>query len=1065
MNKKIEPPRPRNELRLKQEANANLVQIENLDYVLENLIQTKKKKIDNTESSTDIPSTTISSQQTTSSSNTITNAITDNSTKITTSETQNQITSTIKTKNNVDNEKKINKLANDEAPSTKEKETKNNGKKNKINEEELTDTGSKKIKIENKKTENKKPKRKKVFQACVVCRKSHISCDNKRPCTRCVKKGIAHLCHDAPKKGSNMMDCNSCPIFPLLKGPYPIQTNIYKPPTFPNYSTSILNSQLNPSPLTNFPIPLLNQKVNTFSYPRLNDSSGLVKQQIINQKQVSPLNNSFDHLLKQVINNQQNLQSPQITSTAISTPSHTQQPTPPLSIPLTSVNSLTPNINNTTLKSTYPLSTSTLSNNLMSPINTISDSTIQNSLETLQKNIQTIQTPQFNSISQKSQISKDSTHITSASEVSSTSSFNTTTEENASINNMLDQIASPHYALPELEFNPSKPCVPFSSVTPIFSSDYINNELSALVNFCQNVSHENGMPSRCKNCPFSRNEQFLLKAADNFNPNMSIEDQLKEIIKEKYKAGLLKPYNYSKGYIRLQKYLDENISILNKQKILNAFNTYQKGFKNAASNITDWDLLSSEESFERLLLEYDSVFASVGIPSCLWRRTGEIFKANRHFAYLVGVPIEQLNNGKMSIYEFMTEDFVANYWEKYSIVAFDSKQKAVITSCVLENPQSFKRSIKCAFSFTVRRDKFEIPSAVIGNFMPYNPQLIYKDPFATNGLGLLGFLSPYSTPSYRPLPRGETGYKGCGCSNTQCCSTLKKELKPESNFTYNYNDNDHQHDSTEEDSYHEGDHEFDECHHHDHNNDCNHNYCNNSYTQNYTNKTTSQIEVNSSCPNESIKNSYCSQCERNEYCARNNPSCNTENTSCDKQCSCNESNTNHFYNSENTSKTEISVNTAVPTTNVTNNPIMNEFMNLDMNQIYPSSKTPVSTVPLMLMNNKTLNATTNNTYTNLSTTINPLMNFTAPLQTSENTLSSINEYFNTSIIQDNIQTKPQSQDEEQQIQQQQLQQLQQELRNKISNQNKDNNLPSLPENDIRNELSDDLLFSILNSKE
>ena len=32
----------------------------------------------------------------------------------------------------------------------------------------------------------------------------------------------------------------------------------------------------------------------------------------------------------------------------------------------------------------------------------------------------------------------------------------------------------------------------------------------------------------------------------------------------------------------------------------------------------------------------------MGIPACLWRRTGEIYKANREFAELVGVDIHML---------------------------------------------------------------------------------------------------------------------------------------------------------------------------------------------------------------------------------------------------------------------------------------------------------------------------------------------------------------------------------------------------------------------------------------
>lgn len=44
-----------------------------------------------------------------------------------------------------------------------------------------------------------------------------------------------------------------------------------------------------------------------------------------------------------------------------------------------------------------------------------------------------------------------------------------------------------------------------------------------------------------------------------------------------------------------------------------------------------------EEAFERLLLDYDRVFSAMGVPACLWRRTGEIYKGNREFTELIGV--------------------------------------------------------------------------------------------------------------------------------------------------------------------------------------------------------------------------------------------------------------------------------------------------------------------------------------------------------------------------------------------------------------------------------------------
>ena len=53
----------------------------------------------------------------------------------------------------------------------------------------------------------------------------------------------------------------------------------------------------------------------------------------------------------------------------------------------------------------------------------------------------------------------------------------------------------------------------------------------------------------------------------------------------------------------------------------------------------------------------------MGIPACLWRRTGEIYKGNKEFAALVNVPIENLREGRLCIYELMAEESAVNYWE------------------------------------------------------------------------------------------------------------------------------------------------------------------------------------------------------------------------------------------------------------------------------------------------------------------------------------------------------------------------------------------------------------------
>ncbi|KAI0357700.1 hypothetical protein OH77DRAFT_1421792, partial [Trametes cingulata] len=135
----------------------------------------------------------------------------------------------------------------------------------------------------------------------------------------------------------------------------------------------------------------------------------------------------------------------------------------------------------------------------------------------------------------------------------------------------------------------------------------------------------------------SKTERFFLTAAD--QASGSRNERLNMVIRSKYEAGLLKPYNYVKGYARLSRWMDRNVSQESKQKILQPLSVLRPKFRAIAQSesLTDIDLVFIEEAFERLLLDYDRVFSAMAIPACLWRRTGEIYKANREFAELVGV--------------------------------------------------------------------------------------------------------------------------------------------------------------------------------------------------------------------------------------------------------------------------------------------------------------------------------------------------------------------------------------------------------------------------------------------
>jgi PAS domain-containing protein len=210
-------------------------------------------------------------------------------------------------------------------------------------------------------------------------------------------------------------------------------------------------------------------------------------------------------------------------------------------------------------------------------------------------------------------------------------------------------------------------------------------------------------------------EKYYMTAADPSGTDAP-EERMRKLLQAKYEAGLLKPFNYVKGYARLNTYMEKNLEVGLRQRILRQLDQFRPKFRERMQRLTDMELIMVEMWFERKLMEYDRVFASMAIPACLWRRTGEIFRGNREMAELIHVPVEHLRDGKLSIHEIFVADSLVSYWERFGSIAFETSQKAMLTSCILHSPpgvvtgrDKYKDiekdgTLKCCFSFTIIRD-------------------------------------------------------------------------------------------------------------------------------------------------------------------------------------------------------------------------------------------------------------------------------------------------------------------------------------------------------------------------
>ncbi|KAI4718745.1 hypothetical protein E4T48_05028 [Aureobasidium sp. EXF-10727] len=468
-------------------------------------------------------------------------------------------------------------------------------------------------------------KRRKVNHACVYCRRSHMTCDLERPCARCVKRDIAHLCHDEPReppKGKKP-DTDTPPAdttavqderrTSLRMDPPAIQQPKPMSPAHIKHQNQSTNNQR----------PFSVNDWNFDSTNQLHDMRNLHPNYTFNTSEVTDEYNFLGDFLNNSLLDDGATYNPDDTSAIFNDP----------------------------LLATGSLSTYANNMNLFSGIHQAQPST-----------------------------------------------------------------NPPQQPQPDPQVSAANDITRPSSVMPVDSK---------------------------------ARDKFYMTAADPAG-NDTPEARMLKLLQAKYDAGMLRPFNYVRGYSRLNTYMESHMRPPLRQKILRQLEKFRPKFREAMHNLTDIQLIRVEMWWESTLMEYDRVFASMAIPACCWRRTGEIFRGNKEMAELIQVPMEELRDGKLALHEIMAEDSLVSYWEKFGAIAFDQSQKAILTSCTLKNPHDDEDAAatgggvekdeagrkpeirpgssskkkptgqlrKCCFSFTIRRDIHNIPSVIVGNFLP-----------------------------------------------------------------------------------------------------------------------------------------------------------------------------------------------------------------------------------------------------------------------------------------------------------------------------------------------------------
>lgn len=176
------------------------------------------------------------------------------------------------------------------------------------------------------------------------------------------------------------------------------------------------------------------------------------------------------------------------------------------------------------------------------------------------------------------------------------------------------------------------------------------------------------------------------------------------------------PYDYTEGYHFLMKHLPSRFEKNDILRIVRALAIFRPSLIALQMPMTDEDEVFVEKCFQRSLLELEKLISYSGTPTVVWRRTGEICLVAPEFCMLTEWRLEDLVGKRKYIYELFENQSVVEYWENFASHAFENTTKSVYSHCVLLKPSG--APIPSTFCFSIRRDIFDLPSIVIGQWLP-----------------------------------------------------------------------------------------------------------------------------------------------------------------------------------------------------------------------------------------------------------------------------------------------------------------------------------------------------------
>ncbi|KAE8271003.1 hypothetical protein A4X09_0g1339 [Tilletia walkeri] len=176
----------------------------------------------------------------------------------------------------------------------------------------------------------------------------------------------------------------------------------------------------------------------------------------------------------------------------------------------------------------------------------------------------------------------------------------------------------------------------------------------------------------------------------------------------------IEPFHYTDGYHFLINYVTANYEREEALRVVRALAIIRPSLIALQMPLSEEDEIFVERSIQRMALEFEKLIAFSGTPTVVWRRTCEICVVGSEFSMLTHWPREELI-GK-HIYQFLDKKSTIEYWEKFAMHAFENTSQSVVARCTLLTPQG--KPVPCSACFSIKRDMFDLPSLIVGNFLP-----------------------------------------------------------------------------------------------------------------------------------------------------------------------------------------------------------------------------------------------------------------------------------------------------------------------------------------------------------